>query len=242
VGQHNRHNQHNDSAAADGAAPTPGRTLRERVRSLPVFAGKLPGFDPTTAGDDPLALFTEWIGAAIDAGVAEPHAMTVATADASGAPSARVVILKDVHDGGWEFATDARSRKATDLAANPRAAASFYWQPQGRQVLLSGPVVARPSSVRDADFLARSPASRAAALAVRPGEPLSSTAALEASMVEALERVRREPDLVLAEWLLLALMPHRIEFWQGDPRRAHIRVVYRRDDLAGPWRHELVWP
>lgn len=229
---------------APGASPTAssGSLLRERLRRLGVFAGDLPPFDPARLPDDPIDLFVVWIGAAIDAGVPEPHAMTLATADADGAPSARVVILKDVHDGGWEFATDARSRKAVDLGVNPRGAANFYWQPQARQVRLRGPVLDRGPQVSAADFHSRSPASRAAALAVRPGEPLGSPAELDAALADALERVEREPGLALPEWTLLALVPLEIEFWQGDQRRAHTRVVYRRDAVGGPWRHELVWP
>ena len=219
-----------------------GSLLRGALRGLPVFAGDLPGFDPAAVPGDPVALFVTWIGEAIDAGVAEPHAMMLGTADAGGVPSVRVVILKDVHDGGWEFATDARSRKAVDLAANPHGAATFYWQPQARQVRLSGTVVAASPQVCAADFLARSPDSRAAALAVRPGEPLGSPAELEAAIERALHRVQDEPQLVLPEWSLQALVPLEIEFWQGDRRRAHTRVVYRRDSVGGPWRHELVWP
>ncbi|MGV8966923.1 MAG: pyridoxine/pyridoxamine 5'-phosphate oxidase [Cellulomonas sp.] len=219
-----------------------GSMLRGALRRLPVFAGDLPVFDTATVPGDPVELFVSWMRAAIDAGVAEPHAMMLGTADAEGAPSVRVVILKDVHDGGWEFATDARSRKALDLAGNARGAATFYWQPQARQVRLSGPVVAADPRACAADFLARSPESRAAALAVRPGEPLGSPAELEAAMQQALGRVAHEPRLVLPQWSLQTLIPLEVEFWQGDRRRAHTRVVYRRDTLDGPWRHELVWP
>ena len=235
-------NRPNETAPVGGPPPAGRTPLRDRLRSLPVFAGDLPHFDPTEVPADPFALFEAWLLRAVDDGVAEPHAMTLATADATGAPSARVVVLKDVRDGGWEFATDARSRKARDRASNPRAAANFYWQPQGRQVRLSGALVDRGPQASAADFLARSPASRAAALAVRPGEPLGSAAELEAAIVDARQRVDREPGLVLAEWLLLALIPLEVEFWQGDPRRAHTRVVYRRDDVDAPWRCELVWP
>ena len=232
-----------DGAVPDGApVPSSGSPLRSRLRRLPVFAGDLPSFDPADVPGDPVALFVTWIGAAIDAGVAEPHAMMLATADAGGAPSVRVVILKDVRDGGWEFATDARSRKWVDLAANPQGAATFYWQPQARQVRLRGPVVPADPELCAADFLSRSPGSRAAALAVRPGEPLGSPAELEAAMAAALVRVEREPSLVLPEWSLQAVVPLEIEFWQGDRRRAHTRVVYRRDAVGAPWRHELVWP
>lgn len=230
--------------AAPGGAPEPsqGSLLRSRLRVLPVFAGDLPSFDPADVPGDPVSLFVTWVEEAIEAGVAEPHAMMLATADVGGAPSVRVVILKDVHDGGWEFATDARSRKSVDLAANPQGAATFYWQPQARQVRLRGPVVPADPQVCAADFLARSPGSRAAAFAVRPGEPLGSPAELEAAMAAALDRVGREPLLVLPEWSLQALVPLEIEFWQGDRRRAHTRVVYRRDAVGAPWRHELVWP
>ena len=226
-----------------GAGPPPPRTaLGERLRSVPVFAGELPGFDPTDVPADPVALFQAWLGQAIDAGVSEPHAMTVATVDPTGAPSSRVVILKDVRAGGWEFATDARSRKARDLDGNPLAAASFYWPAQGRQVRLTGPVRQLGAQASAADFLARSPASRAAALAVRPGEPLGSAAELEAALGAALRRVQREPELVLVEWLLLVLTPLELEFWQGRPSRAHVRLGYRRDRLGDPWRHTLRWP
>ncbi|RYV49471.1 pyridoxine/pyridoxamine 5'-phosphate oxidase [Pengzhenrongella frigida] len=233
-----------EGPTAVSTAPTSssGSLLRQTLRGLPVFAGELPAFDPATVPDDPIALFVAWIGAAIEAGVAEPHAMTLATADAGGAPSARVVILKDVHDGGWEFATDARSRKAADVARNPLGAVTFYWQLQARQVRLRGSIVARGPRVSAADFLSRSPASRAAAFAVRPGEPLGSPAELEAALADALVMVERAPEQVLAEWTLQALVPLEIEFWQGDRRRAHTRVVYRRDAVGEPWRHELVWP
>jgi len=230
------------SGLVGGPVPTGVSALRDRLRALPVLAGQFPGFDPADLPDDPVDLFAQWLGQAIEAGVAEPHAMTLATVGDTGAPSARVVILKDVRDGGWEFATHARTRKVRELAENPRAAAGFYWQPQGRQVRLSGPVIDRGALTSAADFISRSPGSRAAALAARPGEPLGSTAELEGALVEALRRVERQPSLVLDEWSLLALIPLGAEFWQGAPDRAHIRVVYRRDDISGPWRHDLVWP
>ncbi|GAA2729008.1 pyridoxine/pyridoxamine 5'-phosphate oxidase [Cellulomonas aerilata] len=230
--------------------------LRPLLRRLPALAGPFPVLDPADLPDRPDALFVRWLHEAVDAGVREPHAMTVATADGAGRPSARVVILKDLVDGGWQFATDARSRKATDLEANPAASVSFYWREQGRQVRLDGTARALGPEASAADFLARSPASRAAALATRPGEPLPSTADLQEAMAGALARVEQDPGTVLAEWVLYSVVPHTVEFWQGDPRRAHTRVVYRRGapgggavgagDSAGStsagWSRELVWP
>jgi pyridoxamine 5'-phosphate oxidase len=226
--------------------------LRPLLRSLPALAGPFPAFDPTDLPDRPDALFARWLHEAVQAGVREPHAMTVSTADASGRPSARVVVLKDLVDGGWQFATDARSRKAADLAVNPAAAVSFYWREQGRQVRVAGTARTLGPQASAADFLARSPASRAAALATRPGEPLGRVAELDQAMADARARVEAEPGTVLAEWVLVAVVPDEVEFWQGDPRRAHVRVVYRRLEDGGAegaggsggpaWERSLVWP
>ncbi|CAL9323485.1 hypothetical protein [Streptomyces sp. SudanB66_2053] len=89
--------------------------LRQTLSDIEVFAGELPGFDPPTAPDTPLELFTQWLLGSLGAGVREPHAMTLATADADGDPTARVLILKDVGPDGWQFASDAGSCKGRDL-------------------------------------------------------------------------------------------------------------------------------
>jgi pyridoxamine 5'-phosphate oxidase len=102
-------------------------TVRDLLRNLPVFDRPLPGFDTEQVPDDPASLFVRWLGEAIDAKVIEPHVMTLSTADAQGRPDARALILKDVDDGGWQFATSAASTKGTQLkekrnASGPRAA------------------------------------------------------------------------------------------------------------------------
>jgi pyridoxamine 5'-phosphate oxidase len=148
------------------------------LRGLPVFPARLPEFDVRAAPGDPVTLFLSWLGEAVRDGVLGPQAMTLATADAAGRVSSRVLICQDLDEGGrWYFASDSASVKGRDLAANPRAAASFYWPQQGRQVRVSGPAASAGGPASAADFLARPPASRAAALAGPQSEPLADPAA-----------------------------------------------------------------
>jgi len=136
---------------------TPAAWLRER----PSLTGSAPALHPDAVPDDPLALFLNWITAAAEAGVAEPHAATLATADADGVPDARTLILKDVDERGWAFAGTRSSAKGRQLAANPAAALNFWWQPVLRAVRVRGPVAEAPAGESAADLAARSAAARA---------------------------------------------------------------------------------
>jgi len=136
---------------------TPAAWLRER----PSLTGTPPALHPDAVPDDPLALFLNWITAAAEAGVAEPHAATLATADADGTPDARTLILKDVDERGWAFAGTRSSAKGRQLAANPAAALNFWWQPVLRAVRVRGPVVEALAGESAADLAARSAAARA---------------------------------------------------------------------------------
>ena len=210
------------------------------LRSLPTLTGDAPALHLVNVPDDPIALFRNWIAVAAEHGIPEPHAMTLATADADGRPAARVVLLTDVADGAWVFSTDARAGKAHDLAANPRAALTFYWQPLGRQVRVAGAVRLLDPEECAADFLRRSPSARAAALASRPGEPLRSVEDMVAAVGEARARVDRDPRLVPSTWQLWAVEADEVELWQGDHDRAHLRVRYSRD--GDRWDRRLDWP
>ena len=214
--------------------------MRELLRSLPALSGSAPDLDLTALPADPVELFAQWFEVALERGVPEPHAATLATADVDGRPSARVLVLKDVGPDGFAFATDARSAKARDLAANAQASLSFWWQPLVRQVRVSGPARYLGDAASGDDYLARSPASRAAAAGVRPGEPLTSLDELHTAMAASRERIDADPGFVLPTWQAWLVVPEVVEFWQGSPDRAHVRVVYRRD--AAAWRHELTWP
>jgi pyridoxamine 5'-phosphate oxidase len=130
-------------------------SFRVHLRSLPDFPADLPEFDPDSAPSDPVELFKQWLDEALAASVLQPHACSLATADINGQPSARMLILKNIDDDGWHFATSRTSRKGRELAVNPQAALNFYWPEQGRQVRVAGAVVELSADASAADWQAR---------------------------------------------------------------------------------------
>jgi pyridoxamine 5'-phosphate oxidase len=219
----------------------PTGTIREMLRGLEVFPAELPEFDVQAAPSDPVTLFLAWLAEAVRDRMLGPQAMTLATADAAGRVSSRVLICKDVDEGGrWYFASDAASVKGRDLAANPRAAASFYWPQHGRQIRIRGEAASAGSDASAADFLARPPASRAAALAGRQSEPLDDPAELDEAVRRSQAELDADPGLIAAGWTLYALSADTVEFWQADHRRHHIRLQYQR--TADTWSSRRLWP
>ncbi|MFE9097180.1 pyridoxal 5'-phosphate synthase [Streptomyces sp. NPDC007264] len=217
--------------------------LHDLLRSLRVWdpaTTELPSFDPAAAPAEPLALFTEWFAQAVAAGQPEPHTMSLATADADGTPDVRIVMLHGADADGWAFATHAGSHKGRQLAARPYAALGFYWSAQGRQIRLRGPVTTAPVPEGQADLHARSTGALAAALTGRQSDVLGSVEELARASDAAWERARREPDAPVPSWTLYRLRPERVEFFQGDAGRRHVRLVYRRTEAA--WTKELLWP
>lgn len=214
--------------------------MRDLLRTLPVFGPPLPGFDLGTAPDNPASLFVSWLGEAIEAQVVEPHVMTLSTVDAHGRPDARVVILRDVSDEGWQFTASAVGVKGAQLTANAQASLSFYWREQGRQVRLRGPVAAAEPSVSAAEFLAQSEGSRVADLVGRQSTVLSDPAELAHAMDAARQRLAHDPTLVAPDYTVYTLTPAEVEFWQGDHQRRHIRLRYQRS--GDGWVAERLWP
>ncbi|MFJ8199960.1 pyridoxal 5'-phosphate synthase [Streptomyces sp. NPDC096152] len=217
--------------------------LHELLRSLRVWdpeVTELASFDPGAVPADPLSLFTTWFAEAVAAGEREPHTMSLATADAEGRPDVRIVVLHGADESGWSFGTHAGSRKGRQLAARPQAALAFYWPLQGRQVRVRGPVTAAPAEESRTDLHARSTGALAAALTGHQSDVLGSLEELRQASEEAWERARSEPDAEVSSWTLFHLRPEEVEFFQGEARRRHVRLRYRR---AGEgWRHELLWP
>lgn len=224
-----------------GPARAGNDELATLLRGLEVFGGSLPTFDPETAPDHPVPLFTEWLTLAIHSGLREPHATTLSTVDDQGRPSARVLILKDVDSAGWHFAFSTASRKGAELAARPWAALTFYWSELARQVRLRGPVRTAAPEISAQDFRDRPPASRAAALMARQSQPMADRTELDRALAQSERRLAADPTLVAPEWSRYLVVPDEVEFWQGDKQRRHTRLRYQRTG-DHTWSKEMLWP
>jgi pyridoxamine 5'-phosphate oxidase len=178
---------------------------------------------PLVNDPDPLRQFEAWFAEAQHAGVRVPEAMAVATATADGAPSVRMVLLKDVDERGFVFFTNYESRKGVELEANARAALLFHWEPLGRQVRVEGPVERVSGAESDAYFSSRPVGSRLGAIASRQSRPLADREELERA-IEALPDDAPRPDW----WGGYRVRPERYEFWQHRENRLHDRFLYER--------------
>ena len=190
---------------------------------------------------DPLRQLTAWLAEAAAAGVIEPNAMTLATASADGAPSARMVLLKGIDEDGLVFYTNYRSRKGAELAANPRAALVLYWAPLERQVRVEGRVVRTSREESRAYFDSRPRGSRLGALASDQSAVIPDRAVLEERLA-ALEAAHPGDRVPLPDhWGGYRVLPEVVELWQGRPNRLHDRLRYRLDGRGG-WRVERLAP
>jgi pyridoxamine 5'-phosphate oxidase len=177
---------------------------------------------------DPLATVRAWIDEAAAAGVEEPTAAALATADASGAPSLRFVLLRGIDEQGARFYSNYESRKASELAANPRAALALYWQVLHRQVRLEGPVERLAPEESDAYFASRGRDSRIGAWASRQSRELASREQLDAQVAEVQARFAGA-DVPRPEfWGGYLLTPEVVELWTGRANRLHDREQWRR--------------
>jgi dihydrophenazinedicarboxylate synthase len=187
--------------------------------------------------DEPLSLLESWLQGADERGVREPRALALATADAAGRPSNRIVLLKQATPS-IVFAFSANSRKGQDLATNPRAAGTLYWRETLQQVVIEGPVKRMSASESDELFAERPPLGQATTVASNQGEELSNPERLRQeadALVRGDESLRRPED-----WGGYRLDADLIEFWHGSPDRLHRRLLYTKAD--GQWAHRRLQP
>ena len=189
---------------------------------------------------NPVRQFASWFQQAQAAELRMPEAAALATASADGAPSVRMVLVKRFDERGFEFFSNYASRKARELAANPRAALAFYWDPLGRQARIEG-AVERTSAQESAEYVRSRPrGSQISALASPQSEVIASRALLEQRVAELEQRYGQGELPLPSGWGGYRLVPVSIELWQQRHDRLHDRVRYRRDD--GGWAIERLAP
>lgn len=212
-------------------------SLRQRLREIPTVQAELPRFDTDAAPDDPIPLFLQWLETAIEAGLPQPLAMSVATVTPEGGPAVRTLILKDVDATSFWFSSLSSGPKGADLAARPEAALVFYWREQGRQIRITGAVEEGPREVSDSDFLQRQPNARARAIAGRQSEAVED---FDAHLAAGRAAIDANPDFVPEAWVAYRVIPNWIEFWQAERERDQVRLRYQR--LGNNWQRDLLWP
>ncbi|HEX6618376.1 MAG TPA: pyridoxamine 5'-phosphate oxidase [Solirubrobacteraceae bacterium] len=191
-------------------------------------------------GLDPIEQFRVWLAAAREAGIYEPEAMTLSTADAEGRPSARYVLLRGLDERGFAFYTNYRSAKARDLAANLHAALTFGWLQIHRSVRIEGTVERLPEAESDAYFAGRPRAARISAWASPQSEVISSREELERAVAAVEQRFAGTEIPRPPHWGGFLVRPERIELWQGRSGRLHDRLRYER--AGHGWRIERLAP
>lgn len=190
---------------------------------------------------DPIVQFERWFQQALDAGVEDVNAMFLATANAEGRPSGRIVLLKGFDERGFVFYTNYGSRKARDLEANPQVELVSWWPALDRQVRIGGRAERVSDDEADQYFATRPRGAQIGAWASAQSEVLSDRAALERAAREVADRFADTDPLPRPPfWGGYRVIPDVMEFWQGRPNRLHDRLRYRRTD--GAWTLERLAP
>jgi len=217
-------------------------SIKSLLRGLPSLKGPFAVHDLSQFPETPRETFKLWLNDAIAQGVKEPHAMTLSTVDADGFPDARVLILKNVDERGWHFASKADSPKGHQIASSSKVALTFYWPQLGRQVRIRGEATELSASESAADFLERPLGSRATAIASRQSERLDETVDLGERIAKAEALIEGNPGYVSPLWRLYAVAPETVEFWQGATDRLHRRLRFEKVGEDRQWAKCALYP
>ena len=202
----------------------------------------LRGLHRNELSPDPFLQFRDWFDESVrTAGDREPNAMTLATASRQGAPSARIVLLKGFSERGFVFFTSYESRKAHDLAENPRAALNFHWPWLERQIQIEGSVEKVSRDESQIYFNKRPIGSRLGAIVSKQSSIIESREVLERKLQQVATEYRDNPPPVPEFWGGYAVCPERFEFWQGRENRLHDRFLYSRK-WGGGWQIDRLSP
>lgn len=189
---------------------------------------------------DPFALFDEWFAEARTAEINDPEAMALATADAAGQPSVRMVLLKGHGPEGFVFYTNEQSAKGDQLSENPRAALLFHWKSLRRQVRIEGSVEDVAPAEADRYFATRARDSQLGAWASNQSSPLDSRATFERRFEEVKQQFEGQDIPRPRHWGGYLVIPERVEFWSDRPFRLHERRLFVRD--GNGWTEGLLYP
>jgi len=199
-----------------------------------------PALNKSDVDRNPIKQFAKWYEEATAFGIAETDAMTLATATKDGRPSARIVLLKSFDDHGFVFYTNYESRKAKDLAENPRACLVAYWLPVKRQVRIEGTVEKVSEKESEDYFQTRPLGSKLGAWASHQSDVVESRDVLEKSYAELSKRFGEDVPRP-THWGGYRIQPEVIEFWQGRDNRLHDRLRYQLQ-ADGTWVIERLGP
>lgn len=202
--------------------------------------GVISGLPEASADRNPLDLFREWLEVANGSRILLPEAMTLATADREGRPSARMVLFKGLDERGFRFFTNYDSRKSKDLAENPHAALVFHWAVLHRQIRIEG-MTERLTEEESAEYFKTRPrGSKIGAWASKQSSRLGGREVLEEAFASAERRFEGEEVPLPPFWGGFRVVPQRIEFWQGRANRLHDRLLFTRNEDG--WEAERLYP
>lgn len=191
--------------------------------------------------DEPFSQFNEWYALARESELNDSNAMALATVDADGRPSVRMVLLKGHGPEGFVFYTNFEGRKAGDLLVNPNGALLFHWKSLRRQIRIEGAVARVDDATADAYFATRSRDSQLGAWASDQSRPLESREVFMARYADMSARFDGQEVSRPPHWSGFRLIPRRIEFWQDREHRLHERWLYSADGKGG-WAKGMLYP